>query len=263
MVKLRWMAVVWFIVCAELADAADALIGPERVLWNQKPIALRLQVDQERLVRFEQDVAIWLSDELIARLRVESVGGVVYFKALQSFPAQRIRIQEKETNLTYLFDVQAVKEVTASHDLLIVTQATVEQQAQLALIESQKVRTTEDWYIRLTRHAVQQLYAPERLSPIDRQITSVLVDNKTPVALVDTDHVQAVPVAAWRGGGFFVTAVRLRNLSPYPVCLDLDRDVRGDWLALTLQHSVMQPAGSLEDSTSLYLVSKRPFGESL
>lgn len=263
-VKIRWIPFLLLTAFPFLVSATDSLIDPERVLWTQKPIVLNLQVDKERLVRFSSDVSIWLPSALVPNLRVESVGGVIYLKANQRFPEQRIRIQEKDSTRTYLLDVKAVKELTASHDLLVVTQEELEQEARQALQTSvNQGRISEDWYIRLTRHAVQQLYAPERLMPSDRQITAVMIDKKNAVPLFDSDRLMAVPVAAWRGGGYFVTAVRVRNLSSSPACLDLDRNIRGDWLALTLQHSVMQPAGSVTDRTTLYLVSKRPFGESL
>jgi uncharacterized protein DUF3438 len=59
-----------------------------------------------------------------------------------------------------------------------------------------------------------------------------------------------------------VTAVRLQNLGPSPIVLD-PRDVRGTWIAATFQHARLLPAGSEADVTCLYLISARPFEESL
>jgi hypothetical protein len=60
----------------------------------------------------------------------------------------------------------------------------------------------------------------------------------------------------------YVTAVKLTNRWKKPQVLD-PRTLRGQWLAATFQHSRLLPAGDDADTTAVYLVSARPFEESL
>ena len=79
-----------------------------------------------------------------------------------------------------------------------------------------------------------------------------------PVGLLRGGGVEAVPVAAWKAGLHYVTAVRLTNHSAKAVILD-PRELRGAWLAATFQHNRLLPSGADEDTTAVYLISDRPF----
>jgi hypothetical protein len=74
--------------------------------------------------------------------------------------------------------------------------------------------------------------------------------------------VEAVPLISWRHRGLYVTAVRLQNQAPEASVLD-PRDLRGEWLAATFQHARLLAHGDEADTTAVYLLSRRPFGESL
>jgi integrating conjugative element protein (TIGR03749 family) len=82
------------------------------------------------------------------------------------------------------------------------------------------------------------------------------------VELVPGKRVQATPLAAWRAGSLYVTAVKLTNRRKKAQVLD-PRALRGHWLSATFQHARLLPAGDDADTTALYLVSARPFEESL
>ena len=74
--------------------------------------------------------------------------------------------------------------------------------------------------------------------------------------------IEATPLTTWRGGERYVTAVKLRNVTNAPIALD-PRELRGQWLAATLQHARLLPQGDEADTTCVYLISARPFDESL
>ena len=96
--------------------------------------------------------------------------------------------------------------------------------------------------------------------------------------------IEAIPIASWRGGGFYITAIRLRNLSDktIPIVYDplvyngepisslkerfiaLYSDLRGNWLSAAVQHHYLAESGheNQEDITTLYLISTRTFTES-
>ena len=113
----------------------------------------------------------------------------------------------------------------------------------------------------MTRYVAQQLYAPTRLIPRQPGVVAMPV-NAEPVDLVYGGKIEAVPVAAWKAGLQYLTAVKLTNRTRKAVVLD-PRELRGAWLAATFQHNRLLPAGSEADTTAVYLVSDRPFDVAL
>ena len=112
-------------------------------------------------------------------------------------------------------------------------------------------------YIKLTRFAAQQLYAPARLIKNPPGMVRVSV-TRDPVDLLRGGTIEATPLVAWRAGGLYVTAVKLTNRTEQPQTLD-PRDLRGTWLTATFQHHRLLPKGDEADTTAVYLISARPF----
>ena len=116
-------------------------------------------------------------------------------------------------------------------------------------------------YVALTRYAAQQMYAPRRLVREPPGILRAPLTDK-PVPLVRGGAVEAMPLVSWQAEGLYVTAVKLTNATHRPLILD-PRGLRGRWLAATFQHARLLPAGDPADTTCVYLISARPFEESL
>ncbi|MDN3519013.1 TIGR03749 family integrating conjugative element protein [Aquisalimonas lutea] len=251
------------------------LVGPavaetpdERVTWDGTPLAVTVPVGGERLVRFPEDaVRIGVPKRIADKIRVYNNDGIAYFQAHETFAATRVVVEATQGGGAYFLDLQASEGATTA-DLV------VERSGASGSRDSRGDRSTDDRdgagprdrvhrnldYITLTRYAAQTLYAPSRLRPEAEGIRAVALDDD-PVDLVRGGAVAAEPVAAWRGGGRFVTAVRLTNRTDDPVILD-PRELRGRWLAATFQHGRLQPAGDPADTTAVYLVSERPFADS-
>jgi hypothetical protein len=114
--------------------------------------------------------------------------------------------------------------------------------------------------------------------PSDKEITRVNINRTKSVPLVRGGDIEATPIGAWRGGGLYITAVRIKNLSNKIISIAnkksaiettdsrfiaLNTDLRGDWLAATAQHHYLEATGGKDDRTSVYLISSRAFMESL
>lgn len=249
---------------------ADQLPAVERVVWDKRPIAVHIQRHQERIIHFPGDVRYWLPDSLKRKVSVVAANGVLYVRAMESFPTTRIRVQGLLDQTIYLLDVTANDSESASDELVVMKPDAVTNRAK----GQTTVLQTEDWRVRLTRYAAQQLYAPERLLRGDSQIKRIPIDAQQAVPLVRGQRIEAQPIAAWQGGGFTVTAIKLRNktlqkqhlvftYSNKPNAIDLAYAVRGSWLTAVTQHDFLGAAGEQTDTTTLYLVSDRPFIESL
>lgn len=259
----QWVAILglcFFVVCFAQADDA-ASNGPERVVWNKSPIVIPLVVGEERLVHFPDSVSIGLPQTLAPLLRSQSINGTVYLLAKHSFEPTRVMVRSETDGPMYVLDISASPghpEGRSPPDMQIL----LETPQDAGAAESKYDKRSRPWgYSALTRYAAQQLYAPTRLIPRQSGVVAILV-NGEPVDLVYGAKVEAVPVAAWKVGLQYVTAVKLTNRTQRAVVLD-PRDLRGSWLAATFQHNRLLPAGNEADTTAVYLVSDRPFDVAL
>ena len=116
--------------------------------------------------------------------------------------------------------------------------------------------------VALTRFAAQQLYAPRRLLGDTPDIRRVPMGTTATVPLYRAEEVLAEPLGSWQGGGLYVTAVKLTNRGTSRVSLD-PRRLNGHFVSAAFQHNTLGSAGSISETTCVYLVTNRPFAASL
>ena len=80
--------------------------------------------------------------------------------------------------------------------------------------------------------------------------------------LLDEQRIKAKAIASWRRGGLHVTAVELANHSKETLAVDYQR-VKGQWLASSVENSVLAAKGQAEDRTYLYLISPLSIEETM
>ena len=261
LVPVRWIALLGF--CLPLLSVAQdaALNAPERVVWNKSPIAISLVVGEERLVHFPDSVSIGLPQSLTAQLRSQSINGTLYLLAREPFDTTRIMVRSETEGPMVVLDVSA-EPAEADRSTLPDVQILLDSEPDKDAAESLSNTQSPSWgYAALTRYAAQQLYSPTRLIPRQPGVVAIPVSAE-PVELVHGARIEAVPVAAWKAGLRYVTAVKLTNRTQRPVVLD-PRELRGTWLAATFQHNRLLPAGDDADTTAVYLISDRPFDVAL
>ncbi|XOV90175.1 MAG: TIGR03749 family integrating conjugative element protein [Pseudomonadota bacterium] len=269
---VKCIALLWFHflgLCFPLLSFAQvddaALSTQERVVWNKAPIAIPLVVGEERLVHFPDSVSIGLPQSLTPLLRSQSINGTLYLLARQAFEPTRVMVRPETDGPIYVLDISAAPGGADSRSLpdvqvlLQSPQKPPQDSSENAGADQSTSgnRSQPLGYAALTRYAAQQLYAPTRLIPRQPGVVAIPV-NPEPVDLVVGGKIEAVPVAAWKAGLRYVTAVKLINRTQRPVVLD-PRELRGSWLAATFQHNRLLPAGSEADTTAVYLVSDRRF----
>lgn len=242
-------------------DTVEAPPATERIVWNKVPIAIALPVGKERIVTFPHDVRAGVPAGLADTLRTQSVGGTVYWLARKPVPATRVQVQEIDSGRIYLVDLRAENDAMDVTPVEIMLRPSAPKEtddpAPPAAPDSERVD-----YVSLTRYAAQQMYAPKRLLRHLPGVQRAPLRIQRAVALVRGGAVEAIPLASWRGGDLYVTAVKLRNVTNSPLVLD-PRELRGQWLAATLQHARLLTNGDEADTTCVYLISARPFEESL
>ncbi len=265
--SLLWLGCATPVWAASATDGDETVSPPpiNRVVWNKTPIPLRLTLNQERLVHFPASVKIGLPPHLDAALRVQSVDGTVYWQAQTAFSPTRVQVQEVDSGRLYLLDVSADKQGGDNSPLTISgppRRATDSNGQGVSDNQSQEVTAADPIdYVTLARYAAQQLYAPARLIRDVPGIWPMRAPRPAPLPLVRGGAVEAIPVAAWRSRDYYLTAVRLRNLTDRPVILDPRHDLRGAWLSATPHHTRLLPHGDEADTTALYLISDHPIEE--
>lgn len=251
--SLSLTALLLFVAQTLCAESTTA----ERIQWQKTPIAIGLNVGEERMLHFRGPISVGLPATLESRLRTQTVNGTVYLMAKATFSSTRIMVREIEGGQTYLFDLSADtnSSVTSGNTQPIEVYLDETHSTASQLVE--KSHGAGFGYVSLTRYAAQQLYAPMRLLSSTAGIVRVPIQQQA-VALVPGNAIEATPLVAWRAGRLFVTALKLTNRLAQAQTLD-PRTLRGAWLSAAFQHSRLLPAGDEADTTAVYLVSDRPF----
>lgn len=254
------------LVTAGLPTAAQAL---EILRWERLPLAVSLHVDQERVVFIDRNVRVGVPASLAGRLRIQSAGGAIYLRASEPIEPTRLQLQDADSGALILLDIAAEAAPAGQAPLEpvriveaegaptrygdLTAAATADDDTQDAV--SRTAHETPVPVV-LTRYAAQNLYAPLRTVEPVSGITRVNLKRNLPLdTLLPTLPVRTRALAAWRLDGLWVTAVRLTNTSKRWLSLD-PRDLQGDFMTGAFQHNTLGPAGTPDDTSVVYLVTK-------
>ena len=255
-----------------LANFAKADTPPKRIAWKGDPIVIQLSVNNERRITFPDSKVVWadIKDSLKGKLTTQIVNNDVYWLASGSFKTTRLTIGEEGSNKVYLFDVSASYAKTNNRRVLVLDgHDPYGTHKKIAPVKKKKAPVSTDkkdskpkrptqGYASLIRFAATELYAPKRLRIRTTSIGRTGVNNKSVYHLLRHQIADTKPLAAWRSGKLFVTAIEVKNRTSQALILD-PRNIRGTWKAAAFQHGKLTKKGSLTDSTVLYLVSDKPF----
>ncbi len=259
------LALAWCCLMIVASSTGRAQEAAEIVRWDRKPISLSLAVGAERYVWFPGRVQPGIPPELTRKLRVQAVKDTIYLLASEPFPTTRLPVRDLDTGDFYLFDIKTDDDATATPVRVVKTTGRDEQTflAEREEAPAGKPKGADEiGFVGLTRFAAQQIYAPQRLTQQVSGISKVPLPaaSKT-INLYRGGAVTSIPVASWRGrSGLYVTAVTVTNTTSDPLGLD-PRLARGSWLAATFHHRELGPKGAPSDTSTLYLISDRPFLE--
>jgi general secretion pathway protein D len=117
-------------------------------------------------------------------------------------------------------------------------------------------------YLGLTRFAALAARQPDAAKNPPQGISEAGLVFLNAEPLLPDKHLQAEPLETWKKGNLYVTTVKVNNRSDKTVNVDYTQ-VRGQWLASTIEKPRLARKGLDGDSTYLYLVSKEPFHEAL
>jgi integrating conjugative element protein (TIGR03749 family) len=250
--------------------AMTSTASTERLVFDRRPLRMALPVGRERIVSFGGPVAFHLPEDVEGVLRVQIIGATAYLTATAPFGTVRVVAEHLQGDGAQIpIDLVADKSTAqAGGDVEVFTAREAATRAQRALSATAAILVDREAssdeasepvdLVMLTRYAAQAIYAPRRLAPAHPAVRQVPLVIEPVAGLVRGWRVETVPLASWRAGALYVTAVRATNQERLPVEIDL-ADLRGQWLAASSQHGRLGPAGADTDTTTLYLICDRPF----
>ncbi|MDG6897877.1 hypothetical protein A6A19_07800 [Actinobacillus delphinicola] len=269
------MTTTWMMMtlCVGSSVSLNA-VADEFAHWDKRPITVRLNVGQERIVSVGKNVQVGLPASINRLVRVQNNDGNIYFKASAPFSSTRVSLRDIKTGKLILLDVVATDQgkdyeyeplvitygdnTTESNDSnvnLPETPAKTEITAQIPP-RIELPQTALPIPAALTRYAAQSLYAPirtiEKLEGVHR--VAMKLPNHLPT-LIPNLQLRITPLESWGMGEYVVTAIKIQNLAHHKIQLD-PRYLQGRFYAATFQHNWLGQYGTLEDTTVLYLVTK-------
>jgi integrating conjugative element protein (TIGR03749 family) len=247
------------------------------LVWKGDPITIALPVNKEKRIVFSSQVSVDVKGALTPdQLRLLNNNKSIYLTALKSFQTARIYVTLKDSNEVVLIDLvtdehasNAMQQIDIKkNNILADNSNTVASHVNESTSEAVEVSTQNDdvSVVDLIRFAWQQVYAPERIIKNQSHYTRAPMHTEKFVAdLIYGDKVIAYPESSWVSGDHYVTAVLLRNKYPHKSHIDLSKDICGDWQVATIYPAATLAAygNKLGDSAMLFLVSNRPFGETI
>lgn len=241
----------------------------DHVVWKNVPITVVLPVGVERRIDFPTAVRIEWPDgvgDKTSNLQIRE-NGSLYWTAAEPFSRQRVNVFSMAGPDSWLLDVEA--RADASPRTLVILDDRFNDASAAGVSESQPLSDADRYHhdgVDMVRFAAQNLYAPSRLITPLAGVVRVPVATQE-VLLYRGGALRTAPMTQWKSSTIpplYVTAVRVTAtaMNTQPTTLD-PRNLRGEWLSATPQHGQVGMAGDQDDTTVWYLVSSRPFEESI
>ena len=225
----------------------------EHIIWKKEPIHITLPVNSERLVSFPDIVQLGYDPSKIpaSSLRVQNDNKTLYLLAKQAFPVQRVQAKLSNGKII-LLDIEA-KAMAPTTPISIMLPKIGKHQSTSPVPKLN--------YVTLMRYAIHQLYAPSRLLTHSNHITRFPMMSKHAVPLIYDNSAIALPLASWRGDTHYITAILMKNQLPQQNLTLKPQLLCGNWLAASFYpHQTLVPP---DNTTTLFLISSRPFSEAI
>lgn len=258
--KLVKMIVAATMLLSAVASATEVLV------WDKKPLSIRLEVGKERIIEFPDNIELEMPKKAFNRLKIDAAAGVAYMTARAPFPSVRVRAKLVSTNETIFVDLFAVRpesgEDVPLEQVKIVTakQHEKKQEAKDELFE----RSSEVSIKELIQYAAHDFFAPDRLKKTKMPIVSGRLARQLDLSLMFTGRsaglLELKPIKQYQTRKYTLTAIQATNRTGKPQKI-VYRDIYPGYEAVSSQHIDVGPRGSRSQSTVIYLVTEKPLTE--
>jgi integrating conjugative element protein (TIGR03749 family) len=246
--------------------AAENLV-PERLVYHGDPLSITLSVGDERRITFDHPIYVDVLESL-TQLSTQIVGPDLYWRAEHPFETVRIVVGEEGGNRIYLINLNAVQQDIASPHLLVSSNREQNTETNKSIEDEltniPHASPKQIGYGGLFRYSAKKLYAPARLRDVGQinNLANAPIPEGRIHHLIRSHKVITQPIKAWQNNTHYVTALLVTNATNNPITLD-PREIRGEILAARFHRNHLDPAGKIGDTTTLFLISKRPLAEAI
>ncbi len=248
---------------------AGPAVASETLIWSGDPLALTLIPEQERRIDFPEpiaDVDVPRAIEAQSQI-VLTPEGQLHWRAHSAFAPERV-LATSISGTLYQLDIGAEAGGSATPVVIVDPRLghrnTEHQQMAAALIPDflrQDRAARSPTLVDAARFALSHYSGPARLIPERQAVAIRLAPPRIPLVRAQP-NLRVQPLAQWRMGEYYVTAVGVRNTGAHRVAFD-PLALRGDWQFVAALHTELQPRGSGYDSSVWALVSRVPFNQAL
>ncbi len=231
------------------------------VVWKREPIQITLPMGVERFVSFPTKVQLGYNTSLLPSsvLRVENDNRTLYLFAKKPFPLVRMEAKLTSGDII-LLDINAKMHANDNPVDIVLPKSTPVSSTPQSQSSAASIN-----YVTLARYAIQQIYAPERLLKQSINIMRFPMETAHVISLFYDGSASAMPLASWRGGNLYVTALLIKNVLNQSLRLD-PRLLCGTWLAVSFYpQTTLAPHGTPinRDTSTLFVVSDQPFAQAI
>ena len=260
---------------AENRVVANAQANDERIVWIKTPIHFVVPLNHQRMLSFPDRVQVDNNnpDLTTNKVTIYNNAGTLYVTARKAFKPILLPVKLMASGEVVLVYLSSNDKAQDNHPLDVVIPSISPSAYNAGQTEEKPTVTIND--VSLLRFAVQQ-FGVKRLASQPNNISRTPMYTHKSVNIYYGDAVEAFPLISWRGGDLYVTAVQLKNTTDRTVQLD-PRKLIGHWQAagfyrfdamktLTtplVPFNTLTPRSTKRDFTLLFVVSNKPFGESL
>ncbi len=248
-------------ISAMLTSAAWAT---DVLVWDKRPLQVRLEVNKERIIEMPDNVRVGIPEYLYSKVNISTTGGVMYVTAKEPFTKTRATIRLASNNEEILMDFFGVEAIDdAEPELIKVIRKDEADKAEAArdayMAQSNGVTVKE-----IIQYAAHDFYAPPRLKDTSKPIVENEI--RTPLRLdlmlmgrsASLFDLQALK--QYRTSRYVLTAILVTNRTSQPQEI-VYSDLYPDFIAASSQHVDVGPAGSKAESTILYLVTSQALSD--
>lgn len=137
----------------------------------------------------------------------------------------------------------------------------IEKEKDLATPE-QKANSRQSLYMEMSQYAAKTIRIAEIERVRDTNYQPIKVTQQLIPQLLEDTRFNSKVIASWQRGGLHVTALEITNNTKETLAVDFQH-LNGQWLASSIENSVLAAKSQAESHTYLYLISALSFDEAI
>jgi len=256
---------VKYLIASLILIISSQAFSTEVLVWDSKPLEIRLEVGKERIVEFPDNIEVALPSKVLARMSFDSRSKVGYFLPRATFPKVRAKVRLVSTNeliFVEIFAVESTNDLPLENVKVILKSEKDKQDkdAQELMAQSNNVTLKE-----LVQYVTHDFFAPPEFKKMSLPIQESRIQRPLNLDLMFTGFSAGLfdleAVKQYRTQLYTLTAIKLTNRTNQVQPIIYSHLENNGYITASSQHRTVMAKGSDGQSTLLYYVTKKPLSE--